>query len=158
VTEVQTKNLTASVAELTDKLGCNSKDIETKLSVRLNPDNGAPEITQGTVSCEVDEDAKKDGVVDGVKNLFGFGSKKPAQEPLKEDDRSSGSSSSSTTGKADASSSKKGSKTKSSAAADKSAEPLKPAKKNVKVYLGFETEPRGLPQVSAAEMKRMKTR
>ena len=97
--------------------------------------------------------------MDGVKNLFGFGSKKGGQEPLKEGEEASASSSSSTTGKADPSSSKKGSKSKSSAAApDKSAEAEKPTKKTIKVFLSFEAEPKGLPDVSAAELKRMKKR
>ena len=160
IATIATKNLTASVAQLMDKHGCTAKEIDTKFAIRLHPDHGAPEVVSGTVSCEVEETDKKAGVVDGVKNLFGLGSKKSDQEPLKDGDQSSsslstGKSSTSSTG---SSSTKKASKSKSVAAAKKSAEPEGPTKKLVTISLAIESTAAGIPAVSAAEMKRMKTR
>ena len=77
-------NLTASISELVSKHGCDRDDIQKSVSARLNPVTGLPEISTGSLSCEVDENEKKGGVVDGVKGLFGFGSKKD-QEPLLDD-------------------------------------------------------------------------
>ena len=69
-------NLTASIAELVSKHGCVTEDVKTVVSTRLDPVSGLPEVSGGSVSCEVDELEKKGGVVDGVKGLFGFGGKK----------------------------------------------------------------------------------
>ncbi|KAJ9233003.1 hypothetical protein DTO207G8_6343 [Paecilomyces variotii] len=85
VLKVETKNLTASVAELKNKFGCSPANITTKFAVRLSPVDGLPEVLSGSASCEVDS-AKKASVVDDVKGFFGLGSKKDAQQPLKEDD------------------------------------------------------------------------
>ncbi|KAI5288754.1 lumenal Hsp70 protein [Ascosphaera aggregata] len=78
VDRVSTQNLTKSVAILTDKFDCNASDISTKLSVRLRPVDGLPEVIEGSVSCEVVE---KKNVMDGVKGFFGLG-KKSEQTPL----------------------------------------------------------------------------
>ena len=84
---IKTNNLTDSIKLLTGKHGCELSEISTKFAVRLSPTDGLPEIVGGFVSCEVLEtDTRKGGVVEGVKDLFGFGSKKEDQEPLKEDD------------------------------------------------------------------------
>ena len=86
VSNVRTGNLTDSVKALTGKYGCDLNEISTKLAIRLSPMDGLPEVVDGFVSCEVtDTDTKKGGVVEGVKDLFGFGSKKGDQEPLKEE-------------------------------------------------------------------------
>ncbi|KAI5293726.1 lumenal Hsp70 protein, partial [Ascosphaera atra] len=78
VDSVVTKNLTASVAALKDKFGCEASNITTKFTVRLSPVDGLPEVVSGTVSCEV---AEKKGVMDDVKGFFGLG-KKDKQAPL----------------------------------------------------------------------------
>ena len=79
ISEVQAANLTASVAQLEDKHGCDPANITTKLTVRLSPVDGLPEIISGTVSCEV-ETNREGGVMDNVKGLFGFGSKKASEQ------------------------------------------------------------------------------
>ena len=83
---IRTENLTDSVKQLNNRFGCPLSDISTKFAIRLSPVDGLPEVIGGSVSCEVTEtDAKKGGVVDGMKDFLGFGSKKGDQEPLKED-------------------------------------------------------------------------
>ncbi|PLN83416.1 putative Hsp70 family chaperone Lhs1/Orp150 [Aspergillus taichungensis] len=81
---VQTNNLTASVAKLKESFGCASANITTKFSIQLSPVNGLPQVAGGSVSCEV-EDTKQGGVVEGVKDFFGLGSKKGEQAPLGEE-------------------------------------------------------------------------
>ncbi|KAL2197035.1 Hsp70 protein-domain-containing protein [Corynascus similis CBS 632.67] len=74
-----TKNLTASVAELLEKHNCEKSDVRLKLSARLASESGEVDVAKVTVECEVEV---KEGFVDGVKNLFGFGKKE--QQPLKD--------------------------------------------------------------------------
>ncbi|KAL2149757.1 hypothetical protein VTH82DRAFT_8409 [Thermothelomyces myriococcoides] len=76
-----TKNLTASVAQLIDKHNCEKSDVKLKLSARLASENGEVDVRKVTVECEAEV---KEGFVDGVKNLFGFGKKD--QQPLKDDE------------------------------------------------------------------------
>ena len=84
VSFIKTENLTDSVKRLTNKHGCSASDISTKFAIRLNPVDGLPEVASGSVSCEVtDVETKKGGVVDGMKDFLGLGSKKGDQEPLK---------------------------------------------------------------------------
>ena len=78
---VGTKNLTASVAQLKDKVGCTAANVTTTFSVRLSPVDGLPEVVGAWAGCEVE---KKGGVVEDVKDFFGFGSKKDGQAPLGE--------------------------------------------------------------------------
>ena len=85
VSEIKTGNLTDSVKTLNSKFGCDPNEISTKFVVRLSPTDGLPEIIGGTASCGVsDAESKKGGMVEGVKDLFGFGSKKEDQAPLGE--------------------------------------------------------------------------
>ena len=87
ILEVETTNLTKSVAQLKDKHGCAPVNISTTFNVRLAQSNGLPEILSGSVSC-LTEASKEGGVLDNVKGLFGFGSKKGSdQDPLLEDDK-----------------------------------------------------------------------
>ncbi|KAL4880201.1 Hsp70 protein-domain-containing protein [Aspergillus karnatakaensis] len=79
---VKTQNLTASVDKLKESFGCSAANITTKLSVRLSPLNGLPEVTSGSVSCEV-EPSMLGSVVDDVKGFFGLG-KRDDQAPLGE--------------------------------------------------------------------------
>ncbi|EGP90015.1 unnamed protein product [Zymoseptoria tritici ST99CH_3D1] len=83
ISTFKSDNLTASVEELSSKHGCDKADITTKFSVRLSPLNGLPDVTGGSVSCEVD-DSKSGSVGDSVKGWLGFGKKKD-QEPLGDD-------------------------------------------------------------------------
>src|SRR5271168_296568 len=85
VTEVQMTNLTASVAQLKDKYGCAAANISTVFAIRLSPVDGLPEVSAGSVSCEA-EGVKEGDFMGNVKGLFGFGSKKAAdQAPLNGD-------------------------------------------------------------------------
>ena len=94
VTQIKASNLTASIAHLKD-LGCVPANISTKFATWLSPFDGLPEILRGSVSCEI-EPTKEGGIVDGVKGLFGFGSKKDGeQEPLKAEESESSSTASS---------------------------------------------------------------
>ncbi|KAJ2900953.1 uncharacterized protein MKZ38_002188 [Zalerion maritima] len=74
-----TKNLTASVAEIKENYGCPDDDLQFKIAARLAGDNGEVEITKIAVECEVEED-EKEGIMDGVKNLFGFGKNKDSKD------------------------------------------------------------------------------
>jgi len=159
--KIQTKNLTASVAHLVDKIGCKQEDIIHKFSVRLDPVRGLPEVVRGFVSCEVELVDKKAGVVDGVKGLFGFGKKD--QEPLKEGEDSSTASSSSSTSKSKSkSSSSADSKSTGSAkdgkAAKKDETPAPPKKKTEVVYIDFAVTCDGCRETPAEELTFMQTR
>ena len=156
ILRVQTENLTASVAQLSEKFGCAAADINTKFSIRLSPMDGLPEVTDGSVSCETEGSEKKGGVVDGVKGFFGLGSKKGDQEPLQE-----GSETQSTTPTSSAESS-----TTSSPAESKTANPetklaeetRQPKKRTETILLKFTTESQGIPTLSKSELKRIKDR
>lgn len=85
ILSVEATNLTKSTAELRNSYGCANNNITTVFNVRLNSFDGLPEIVSGSVSCEAQK-AKDGGVMDNVKGLFGFGSKKEGQQPLKGED------------------------------------------------------------------------
>ncbi len=88
ILDVNAINMTISAARLKDQYGCAPANISTKFTMRLSPIDGLPEVVSGSVSCETDA-TKEGGVMDNVKGLFGFGSKKTdEQEPLKEDQAS----------------------------------------------------------------------
>lgn len=84
---VEAANLTKSTSELKNSYGCASSNITTVFTVRLNPFDGLPEIISGTASCEAQK-AKEGSVMDNVKGMFGFGSKKGEQQPLNADGES----------------------------------------------------------------------
>ena len=85
VSEIEASNVTKSVALLKEKHGCSASNISTVFNIRLSPLDGLPEITSGSVSC-MPEKSKDGSVMDGVKGLFGFGSKKGCeQDPLELD-------------------------------------------------------------------------
>ena len=156
ILKVQTENLTASVAQLTEKFGCAAADISTKFSIRLSPIDGLPEVTEGSVSCETEASEKKGGVVDGVKGFFGLGSKKGDQEPLQEG---------SETQSATPASSVKPSTTSSPAESqtpnpeENFGQETKQTKRRIEtIHLDFSTEPQGIPSVSKSELKRIKDR
>ncbi|KAL9111946.1 MAG: hypothetical protein Q9187_007854 [Circinaria calcarea] len=159
VIQVQTKNLTASVKDLTDKFGCSVSNISTKFAMRLSPTDGLPEVIRGSVSCETTDLEKKGGVVDDVKGFFGFGSKKGDQAPLSDDDDAD-LTSSETDVKSSSTLSPLESKTSepktSAAKSDEKAKDVK--RKTETIFVEFTTTPIGLPQISSAEMRRIKDR
>ena len=157
VAQVQTKNLSASVKQLEDGFGCVAADMSTKFAIRLSPTDGLPEVVRGSVSCEAIE--KKGGVVDGMKDLFGFGSKKGDQEPLAQNEEDLDASSS-LSGNAATTTSPKESATSDPAPSEKQLDDKgKEAKKKIQtVYLDFTSEAAGLPQVSKETLERVRER
>ncbi|KAL1860889.1 lumenal Hsp70 protein [Paecilomyces lecythidis] len=152
VLKVETKNLTASVAELKDKFGCSPANITTKFAVRLSPVDGLPEVIGGSASCEVDS-AKKASVVDDVKGFFGLGSKKGAQEPLNENEEPTESvtlepESSTTTTTSETSTSTESAKDAKKASSE-------PQTKLEIIPVKIVSSPLGTPAPSPAELKRI---
>jgi hypoxia up-regulated 1 len=145
VASVQTTNLTASVAALKERFGCDKDDVSVKFSIRLSAVDGIPEVVSGSVSCETDQAAKSVG--DSVKGWLGFG-KKNDQEPLGEDGTE-------TTEQVDASTS---TSSVSSASASSSAVPEKPKKRIETINVAFTTTPKGLRQSTPEEIKTMRDR
>lgn len=88
-----TRNLTATAAALKEKYpSCVASEISFKVSLKLSGEDGEVAIAKAHVECEAD--AAKEGFVDGVKNLFGFGKK---DEDKAEDSSADPSKSSATT-------------------------------------------------------------
>ena len=85
ILSVEAANLTKSATELKTAYGCVNTNITTIFNMRLSPFDGLPEITSGSVSCEAQK-AKEGSVMDNVKGMFGFGSKKEGHQPLKDGD------------------------------------------------------------------------
>ncbi|KXX73607.1 Hypoxia up-regulated protein 1 [Madurella mycetomatis] len=157
-----TKNLTASVAELAEKHKCEKADMRLKVGVRLAPENGEVEVTKVTVECEA-EVPEKEGFVDGVKNLFGFGKKE--QQPLTGESETSEEAESSSSSEAaesstSTSSASTSSSTSSAAEASESAEAKPAAKKKelVVIPVKFALEKSGIPQLSKTDLSAIKDR
>jgi hypoxia up-regulated 1 len=154
VLRVQTQNLTASVAQLKEKFGCSPANITTKFSMRLSPVDGLPEVTGGSVSCEV-ESVKKGSVVEDVKGFFGLGSKKDEQAPLGEE----GEPTESITLEAEEPQvSTTSSAAESSTTSTKETKKAAPQMKVELIPLSFTTSPLGTPAPSDSEMTRIQTR
>ncbi|KAJ3494068.1 hypothetical protein NLG97_g4319 [Lecanicillium saksenae] len=80
-----TKNLTATAAALKDKYpSCVDSEIVFKLAFKLATENGEVAVASAAVECEAEV---KETLIDGVKNLFGFGKKDASEdgEGAKED-------------------------------------------------------------------------
>ncbi|ETS78944.1 hypothetical protein PFICI_08797 [Pestalotiopsis fici W106-1] len=159
-----TKNLTASVTQLKDTHQCADSDIHFKLNLRLSAEDGEVEVVKASVECEADEVEKEGSVIDGVKNLFGFGKKE--QQPLGEGEESTESSeSASTTASTDTAttSSVESSSTSTEAATTASsadaAEGSAVTKKTLVVIpVQFALEKSGVPQLPKADMTKAKDR
>ncbi|KAI3392991.1 hypothetical protein diail_4902 [Diaporthe ilicicola] len=147
-----TKNLTETVALMKEKYSCEPSDVQFKFGVRLAAENGEVEVTQAYVECEA-EVVEKESLIDGVKNMFGFG-KKDEQKPLT-DGESSESAEDASTESAESSSSTTSTDTTSSTASTTStassesttevaeAKEGKKTKKIVSVPVKFELEKSG---------------
>lgn len=157
VKTLTTKNLTSTIAAIKQKYpSCVESEIQFKLGVKLSSENGEVLVAKAAVECEAEV---KEGLVDGVKNLFGFGKKD--QKPLKEgsegseeemkDDKSSSSttsSESSTASEADSTSSG-------------SAEEVKPEVKKreiVGIPVEVTIEDLGIPSLTKADISKSKDR
>jgi hypoxia up-regulated 1 len=149
-----TQNLTESVALCKTKWGCTDGDIRVKLSTRLAPNNGEIDIVRFVLECEV-EAPEKESMVDSVKGLFGFGKKD--QVPLSEESESSETSTSTSTTKTGSSSSTSSSSSKSASPSAKDEKDTKTKRVEV-IQLQHTAEIKGLPQLPASEITRMKDR
>jgi len=147
-----TTNLTASVAELAEKYKCEKADIRLKVNVRLTSENGEVEVTKAFVECEAEE-PEKEGIIDGVKNLFGFGSKKDQQvikdgESSSEDaDAASTASESSSSSTSTQTSSTSTSSTAASASASTDAKSDTKKKQLIVIPIKYTVEKSGTPQL-----------
>ncbi|KAK4197069.1 putative heat shock protein family 70 protein [Triangularia verruculosa] len=155
-----TKNLTATVTELVEKHKCDKAEIKVKVGVRLTNEDGEVDVTKVTVECET-EAAEKAGIVDGVKNLFGFGKKE--QKPLEGESggESVDASSSSTvdpTSSTTVASSPAASSASASASASADGKPAEPKKELIVIPVKFSLEKSGIPQLSKADLTALKDR
>jgi hypoxia up-regulated 1 len=151
--EITTKNLTATVASLVEKHGCAESDIQFKVQLRLGAENGEVQIMKASVECET-EAAEKEGIMDGVKNLFGFGKNKD-QKPLADGEERSQSASTST----DATTTSSIDSAATPSSSNESAETNQPPKKRlVVVPVDYSTENLGIPGLSKADLSKAKDR
>lgn len=160
VSIIQTNNLTASVAELVSKHGCTAENITTTFKIRIDPEHGIPTVVSGAVSCETD-DTKKANIMEGVKDLFGFGKKKEdgEQEVLQDEQAEPSSSASSSSGaEASTSASSESSSASSASASASPAAAAQPKKKTVSVNVGFTSTPAGLPSFTETQLGKIKAR
>ncbi|KAG8163910.1 hypothetical protein KVR01_005828 [Diaporthe batatas] len=161
-----TKNLTETVASMKEKYSCEPSDVQFKFGVRLSGENGEVEVTNAYVECEA-EVVEKESLIDGVKNMFGFG-KKDEQKPLADGespDSAEGAStesaeSSSSTTSTDTTESTSTSSTTSSAATTETAEAKegKKTKKIVSIPVKFELEKSGGAQLDKLDILQSKDR
>ena len=160
ISHIKTVNLTESVKQLTTKFGCSLSDIGTRFAIRLSPTDGLPEVISGSVSCEVTEaEAKRGGVVDGMKDFLGFGSKKGDQEPIKEDSNTESPTLTSNFRTSTASLSSEGTTAGSVVERDvKEDKPKELKKKTETIAIGFSTELAGLQSFNHQSQERIKTR
>ncbi|UKZ77314.1 hypothetical protein TrVFT333_005034 [Trichoderma virens FT-333] len=161
VKSFSTNNLTATVAALKEKYPtCADTGIQFKVAVKLRTENGEVEIVKAVVECEA-EVAEKEGFVDGVKNLFGFGKKdqKPLGEGEKDADASSDAEAKTEEANSDAKSSSTTS-TKSGEAAQSTDAAKEEVKKKQIVSIPVEVslEKAGTPQLTKAEWTKAKDR
>ncbi|KAL4970420.1 Hsp70 family protein [Aspergillus stella-maris] len=155
VLSVATQNLTASVNKLKESFGCSAANITTKFSIRLNPLDGLPEVSSGSVSCEV-EHSMLGSVAEGVKGFFGLGTKKDDQAPLGED----GEPNESVTLEAEESQTSASTSADEAASTDaaKDSKKAAPQPKLEVIPIRFTSSPLGVPGPSATELARIKGR
>lgn len=158
VAKIQTQNLTASVAQLKSKAGCAVDNITTTFVYRLNPRNGLPEVVHGAVSCELDNAEKKGSVVEDVKGFFGFGGKNDEQKPLGQEASSGESSVTSESTSTGTTSSEASSQTDTTNASSETKKGREAAKTTETISLKFTVENQVIPDLSSAELQRMKSR
>ncbi|KAI1748530.1 Hsp70 protein-domain-containing protein [Xylaria castorea] len=150
ITELKTKNLTGTVASLIVNYGCADGDIQFKAQLRLLPENGEVQVVKTFAECET-EVAEKEGIMDGMKNLFGFGKNKD-QKPLADGEESSESETTSIT----TTSSTESAATPSSSESAESVEP--PKKRLVVIPVGYSTEKLDMPGLAKPELTKAKDR
>ena len=156
VSEITFTNLTSSAADLIVNYGCGKDALNTMFSMRLSPVTGLPEISDATISCEVEGIEKKGGVVDDVKGFFGFGKKDGSGSDSTESpeliETLTATDSSSSPGTSDASSASSSKAAKTSKAAAKKKKKIQ----TVPLSMSFGADRGALP--SNDELMRMKER
>lgn len=159
---LNTKNLTETIALMKEKYLCEPSDVQFKLGLRLSKENGEVEVTKAYVECE-GEVVEKEGLMDGVKNLFGFG-KKDDQKPLA-DGESADSADDSTTDSTSATSATESTEPLSStatepaeAASESEEVKEKRSKKIVSVPVKFDFQAAGAPQLDKVDVLQSKDR
>lgn len=164
---LKTLNLTETVSMMQEKYSCEPSDIQFKIALRLASDNGEVDATTAYVECEA-EVVEKEGLMDGVKNLFGFG-KKDEQKPVTDgessdstEDSSTESTESSTTSTSTSTEATDSSATSasSSAASSESSEAKegKKTKKMVSISVKYELQKTGAPQLDKVDVLKSKDR
>ena len=168
VLSIGTKNLTASVSQLKNKFGCADANVTTNFSIRLSPVDGLPEVVSASVECEVENPDKK-GIVEDVKDFFGFGSKKDGQAPLGEnaepgesttlDGEGTSTPADSTTTSTTSSSSASSASTSSAAATAAGGKKEAASETKVEIIpIAFTSSPLGTPALSPSELSRIQNR
>jgi len=154
---LKTKNLTATVASLVEKHGCAEADIQFKAQLRLATENGEVQVVKVFAECET-EAAEKEGIMDGMKNLFGFGKNKD-QKPLADGEASEKSESENTSTEAETATATSTESAASPSASSESTEDNQPPKKRlVTIPVDYSTEMSGIPGLSKAELTKAKDR
>ncbi|KAM3556656.1 hypothetical protein ARSEF4850_005434 [Beauveria asiatica] len=129
-----TKNLTATATALKDKYpSCIDSEIVFKLAFKLAADNGEVAVASAMVECEAEV---KETLMDGVKNLFGFG-KKDASEDGED-------------AKADSTSTKSDKKSTKSAKSKKSSKTSKSASSSTESTVSTSTDAKDTTPTEAA--------
>ncbi|RXG41980.1 hypothetical protein VDGE_07546 [Verticillium dahliae] len=161
VSTLKTQNLTETVAALKEKYGCEDSGIQFKVGVKLSGENGEVKVVKAAVECEAEV---SESLMDGVKNLFGFGKKdqKPLADGEAENaDSAADTSSTESSTTSTASSKSKTTSTGTAAGAEASAAEAKeePKKKQiVSIFVKFSLEDTGSPSLSKEELKKSKDR
>ncbi|CAK7221166.1 lumenal Hsp70 protein [Sporothrix eucalyptigena] len=152
-----TSNLTATVDALVDKYACEASTIQFTLALRLSSETGEVEVVKAVAACE-SEGAEKESIMDGVKNLFGFGKNKDQQPLGDETDEESSSSSSTSTISSSSSDSSSSTSTSSSASTTSSAVAEPPKKVPVSIPVKFSLDKAGIRQLTDDELSALKKR
>ena len=149
---LKTANLTATINKLVDKHACDASAITVKLGVRLSNENGEVEVTKLVAGCASSAPGKE-GIMDGVKNIFGFGKKD--QQPIKEGEASSSTASTVSGEEASASAS---ASTSSSTSTSTSTETPAPTKAAVSIPVKYTLEKQGVAQLTDDQLAKIKKR
>ncbi|XDG03230.1 hypothetical protein ABKA04_002845 [Annulohypoxylon sp. FPYF3050] len=158
---LMTKNLTASVASLVEK-GCSHPEIHFKVKLRLNTEDGEVEVDKAFVECEAEVQEKEGSVMDGVKNLFGFGKNKD-QQPLKDGEESTEDASTTASTKTaatsfDSSTTSTAASSSSTSAESAESSPVPKKKQLVVIPVDYVLEKAGIPSLPKADLTKAKER
>ncbi|KAK5661332.1 hypothetical protein OQA88_11227 [Cercophora sp. LCS_1] len=152
-----TKNLTATVTELVEKHKCEKSDIRVKVNVRLTSENGEVDVTKIIAECEAEE-PEKEGIIDGVKNLFGFGSKKETKDGSGSSTEGADAETSSETTESSTSADSSSTSSSASASASADAKPAEKKKQLITIPIKFIVEKSGIPQLPKEDYTEVKDR